>query len=59
MTQHPKKTDDTDRIDYLSFRVSPEFKREFKAYAAIRGVSMTELLQRAFDALKRADKAAK
>lgn len=43
-------------VDYLSFRVSPAFKREFKAYAAAHGVSMTEMLQMAFQALKKADK---
>jgi len=36
----------------LNFRVPVEFHREFKAYAAVRGMKMTELLRKSFDAYK-------
>jgi hypothetical protein len=32
----------------LNFKVSAEFHREFKTYAAQRGISMLELLQEGF-----------
>jgi hypothetical protein len=51
----PKDTEEAGRA-YLSFRVTPEFKREFKTYAASHDVSMTDLLVMAFQALKKADK---
>jgi hypothetical protein len=50
------KEESTDGLAYLSFRVSPEFKREFKTYAASHDVSMTELLEKAFQAIKKAEK---
>jgi|HubBroStandDraft_1064217.scaffolds.fasta_scaffold2425547_2 hypothetical protein len=46
-------------LAYLSFRVSPEFKREFKTFASAQGISMTELLEIAFQAAKAAKKADK
>jgi hypothetical protein len=36
----------------LNFKVSTEFHREFKTYAAQRGVSMLELLQEGFRLVK-------
>jgi hypothetical protein len=52
-----KDTEDTNTdLGYLSFRVSPEFKREFKIYAASHDVSMTDLLVTAFQALKKVEK---
>ena len=57
VTTSSKVTEDTD-LAYLSFRVHPEFKREFKtpyAYAS-HDVSMTDLLVTAFQALKKAEK---
>lgn len=36
----------------LNFKVSLAFKKEFKTYAAQQGVSMSQLLQDAFGALK-------
>ena len=36
----------------MNFRVSEQFHREFKVYAAQHGMSMVELLQKAFSALK-------
>lgn len=37
----------------LNFRVDPEFHREFKTLASQQGISMLELLQRAFTAYKK------
>jgi hypothetical protein len=36
----------------LNFKVSPEFHREFKAYAAVHGVSMLDLLKEGFALVK-------
>ena len=45
---------DTDRNDApLNFRVSADFRREFKTYAAQHDLKLNELLRRAFDAYKR------
>ncbi len=33
----------------LNFKVNPEFKRRFKTYAAVRGISMMELLTSCFE----------
>ncbi len=44
-----KSQDDTET---LNFRVSPAFKREFKGYAAMQGMSMVELLKEGFELSK-------
>lgn len=36
----------------LNFKVPAEFHREFKAHAAIHGISMVELLKEGFDLVK-------
>jgi hypothetical protein len=36
----------------LNFKVPAEFHREFKAHAAIHGVSMVDLLKEGFDLVK-------
>jgi hypothetical protein len=36
----------------LNFKVPDDFKREFKTYAAQRGISMTKVLMDGFDLLK-------
>ena len=36
----------------LNFNVDPGFKREFKMYAASKGVSMLQLLKDGFELLK-------
>jgi hypothetical protein len=54
LSKHTKDAEED--LGYLSFRVSPEFKREFKTYAASHDVSMTDLLVTAFQALKKAEK---
>lgn len=40
------------KLKPLNFKVSPEFHREFKTYAANHGVSMTALLYDAFNKLQ-------
>jgi hypothetical protein len=37
----------------LNFKVTTEFKKEFKGYAVSRGVSMVELLKEGFELTKR------
>ena len=36
----------------LNFRVSPEFHREFKTFAASQGRSMVDVLHEAFDLIR-------
>lgn len=38
----------TERGISLNFKVSPEFKKEFKGYAVAQGISMTDLLKEGF-----------
>jgi hypothetical protein len=40
------------RLAPLNFNVDPEFKREFKVYAAEKGVSMIQLLKEGFALIK-------
>ena len=40
----------------MNFRVSPEFHREFKTYAAMHDISMVELLERCFEHYKESTK---
>lgn len=40
------------RTEPLNFRVTPEFRRRFKVYAAEHDLTLSELLERAFDALE-------
>jgi hypothetical protein len=40
----------------LNFRVPSEFRKEFKVYAAQKGIPMNELVQQAFEALKEKDR---
>ena len=44
----PESTSDSDKEKTLNFRVSEEFKREFKGFAASQGLSMTELLKEGY-----------
>jgi len=37
----------------LNFKVTTEFKKEFKGYAVSQGVSMVELLKEGFELTKR------
>ena len=40
----------------LNFKVSPEFKREFKGFAVSEGISMTDLLKQGFALSKKLSK---
>ena len=37
----------------INFKVTPQFKREFKGYAVSQGVSMVDLLKEGFELTKR------
>jgi hypothetical protein len=37
-----------ERLDSLNFKVSPDFKREFKVFAVSQGMSMVDLLKEGF-----------
>jgi hypothetical protein len=37
----------------LNFKVTPEFKKEFKGYAVSQGITMVELLKEGFEHSKR------
>lgn len=37
----------------LNFKVSPEFKKEFKGFAVSQGITMTDLLKEGFDLSKK------
>lgn len=39
---------ETDRGRSLNFKVSEDFKKEFKGYAVAQGISMTDLLKEGF-----------
>lgn len=39
---------DTEKGQTLNFKVSAEFKKEFKGYAVAQGISMTDLLKEGF-----------
>ncbi len=46
------KPDDGKSIP-LNFKVTAEFRRDFRVYAAMHDLSLTEVLYRAFEALRR------
>lgn len=37
----------------INFKVTPQFKREFKGYAVSQGLSMVDLLKEGFELTKR------
>lgn len=39
----------TGELENLSFKVPPEFKKEYRLYAAERGVSMVKVLKESFE----------
>ena len=43
-----RKQAEPEKATSLNFKVSPEFKKEFKGYAVARGISMTDLLKEGF-----------
>lgn len=38
----------SDKAYSLNFKVTPQFKKEFKGYAVARGISMVDLLKEGF-----------
>jgi hypothetical protein len=49
----PFEERDVENIETLNFRVLPEFKREFKIYAASHDMKMNDLLRRSFQAYRK------
>ena len=45
--------EDTEKNLSLNFKVSPEFKKEFKGFAVAEGISMTDLLKEGFELSKK------
>lgn len=43
-----KDLSDKGSSDSLNFKVTPQFKKEFKGYAVSQGISMVELLKEGF-----------
>ena len=52
MPKSPKKSPSMEGKP-LNFKVTPEFHRAFKTYAAQHGMSMRELLEQGFQLVKR------
>lgn len=54
MAENPARTskkdapEESDRGSSLNFKVTPEFKKEFKGYAVSQGISMVDLLKEGF-----------
>lgn len=44
---------ETEKGISLNFKVSPEFKKEFKGFAVAQGISMTDLLKEGFTLSKK------
>lgn len=44
---------ETEKGISLNFKVSPEFKKEFKGFAVAQGMSMTDLLKEGFTLSKK------
>ena len=52
-THGKEATANPDKGASLNFKVSPEFKKQFKGFAVAQGVSMTDLLKEGFSLLKK------
>ena len=48
MTKKPTSNTSPNTVSSLNFKVSDEFKREFKGYAVSQGISMVDLLKGGF-----------
>lgn len=54
MAEHAVRTskkntlEESDKGSSLNFKVTPEFKKEFKGYAVSQGITMAELLKEGF-----------
>ncbi len=45
--------DESDKGSSLNFKVTPEFKKDFKGYAVSQGITMVDLLKEGFDLSKK------
>ncbi|WP_022960747.1 hypothetical protein [Halopseudomonas pelagia] len=52
-THGKEVTANSDQGASLNFKVSSEFKKQFKGFAVAQGVSMTDLLKEGFSLLKK------
>jgi hypothetical protein len=48
VTHSNKSATETEKGTSLNFKVTPEFKKEFKGFAVAQGISMTNLLKEGF-----------
>jgi hypothetical protein len=54
MAENPVRTSQKDTLEVsdkgssLNFKVTPEFKKEFKGYAVSQGITMADLLKEGF-----------
>jgi hypothetical protein len=55
MAENPTRSDkknapgpENDRDSSLNFKVTPQFKKEFKGYAVSQGITMVDLLKEGF-----------
>jgi len=46
--QKKEALEESEKDSSLNFKVTPEFKKEFKGYAVSQGVTMVELLKEGF-----------
>ncbi len=53
VVEAPKMEPDAAGLQPLNFRVSAEFRREFKTYAAAHDMKLNELLKRAFESYRK------
>ena len=54
--QAARRSQADSKVEYtasLNFKVSPEFKKEFKGFAVAQDISMVELLKEGFELLKK------
>lgn len=52
-TDATEQESESDKGKTLNFKVTDEFKREFKGFAASQGLSMTDLLKEGFSLSKK------
>jgi hypothetical protein len=53
VTHSNKSATEIEKGTSLNFKVSPEFKKEFKGFAVAQGISMTNLLKEGFALTKK------
>jgi hypothetical protein len=47
------RVSDSEKLGSLNFKVPVDFKKEFKGYAVHEGISMSDLLRKCFDLVKK------